>query len=242
MLWLGKDGRFGRYPGIVSTGYGQLKIRVTTHMVDRALRFMDTFIKLLKARNHSVEVEHDRTYAIVEGHKIQICLREKSKVINKILNSYGWTSYEYQPTGILSFFIERYSPKEWKDGKLRLEDQLQDIILKLEAEAQRLTQERIELEKHWQEQREKQRIEREIQERKEKEAAAFKELMEQAQRWQQAKLLREYVEAVQAKAKSNGYESQDLQEWVQWAFKKAFDIDPVDKLLQHKSLNLNHSN
>jgi hypothetical protein len=197
---VGQDGRFGRYPGIVSTGYGQLKITVSPSMVNRALRFMDTLIKLLKTRNQSVEVEYDRTYAVVEGHKIQICLREKSKVINKIPNGYGWTSYEYQPTGILSFFIGRYSPKEWKDGKLRLEEQLQDIILKLESEAQRLTLERIELEKYWQEQREKQRIEREAQERKQKEASAFKELMEQAQRWQQAKFLREYIEVVQQKA------------------------------------------
>jgi hypothetical protein len=227
---VGQDGRFGRYPGIVSTGYGQLKITVSPSMVNRALRFMDTLIKLLKTRNQSVEVEYDRTYAVVEGQKIQICLREKSKVINKIPNSYGWTSYEYQPTGILSFFIGRYSPKEWKNGKLCLEHQLQDIILYLEIEAKRITLEKIEREKYWQEQREKQRLEKEAQERKEKDAAAFKELMEQAQRWQQAKLMREYIEAVQQKEIMNGTISEDVKEWLQWAFRKVDELNPLKDL------------
>lgn len=113
-----------------------------------------------------------------------------------------------------------------EDGKLHLEDQLQDIILKLESEAQRLTLEKIEREKYWQEQREKQRLEREDQEQKEKEAAAFKDLMEQAQRWQQARLLREYIEAVQQKATMNDVLSEDVKEWIEWAFKKVDKLDP----------------
>lgn len=80
-----------------------------------------------------------------------------------------------------------------KDGQAPLEKQLSTIIEKHENKAEQLNIEEAEREKRYQEYLEKQRIEKEIKEREEQEAKAFTNPLDQAQKWQQAKILREYI-------------------------------------------------
>jgi len=57
---------------------------------------------------------------------------------------------------------------------------------------------------------------RQIQERKEQELSAFKALLDDALRWKQSIILREYIEAMKAKQSENpgGNISDD---WIRWA-------------------------
>lgn len=97
----------------------------------------------------------------------------------------------------------------------------------LELEGKRMKEERIAYEiqrKKWEEQ---QRIERELKERQDKEANAFKKLFLQAIRLHQANILRNYIKAVEANAVKNGTVSEELKTWMNWAEKKVSWYDPL---------------
>ncbi|MFT3823928.1 MAG: hypothetical protein QM731_08405 [Chitinophagaceae bacterium] len=53
---------------------------------------------------------------VVSGQSIMISLREKVK-IKKVPNKWGSFDNTYEPEGSLVFKLEKYSTKEWQDGK-----------------------------------------------------------------------------------------------------------------------------
>jgi hypothetical protein len=212
--------------GLINTWGEVLNIRVEPNNVGRALRFMNALIKNLEKRNHKVIVENG-TYVIIENEKIKIGLREKLKR-TAIQGKYSWEQYQYNPTGILIFSIEiSYRNIEWKDGKVPLEKQLAKIIAGLELKAKETKEERLKIEKFWTEQREKDRIKQEIEQQKQKEISAFKELLKDAEQWNQVKNLRNYVDTIEAKAISTNTLSEKLKGWIDWARKKADSYDPL---------------
>jgi len=64
-------------------------------------------------------------------------------------------------------------------------------------------------------------------ERKEKELKDFQDLLHRANRWQQARVLREYIYEVEANAEENGSLSDELNNWIDWARKKADWYNPL---------------
>jgi len=60
-----KNRNHSRHNGILSTRDGYLNIRVSKDNISRALRFMDTLIKLLHKRGHLIENRYDKTYALI---------------------------------------------------------------------------------------------------------------------------------------------------------------------------------
>ena len=121
-----------------------------------------------------------------------------------------WERREYHPTGILAFRLEGIYPKEWKDGKLTLENQLVKILAKLELEGKRKKEERLYFAEQRRKEEETKRIERELKERTEKELKDFKILLAEANRWQQAKILREYINVVEEKGRAENAFTDEL--------------------------------
>ncbi len=74
---------------------------------------------------------------------------------------------------------------------------------------------------------EQQRIQKELQERKDKELADFIDLFNQALRLNQANFIREYVKTVESEALKNGEISDDLKQWLEWANQKIDWYDPL---------------
>lgn len=211
--------------GIIRTRDGYLDIRVSRANVSRALRFFDTFIKLMRARGHEVKIQYDKTCVIIYDVKIEISLKEKLKwVITP--TDYSWVNREYQPTGRLTFRVEDYNQKMWEDGKVTIEDKLPDILGYLELKAKKKLEER----RYYQEQNkireEKERVEREIRDRKEKELRDLKNLIKQANQWQQVQILRAFIKDVEERAKKDETLTEELYNWIQWATEKANWCDP----------------
>lgn len=204
--------------------WDQLSVLVTKANVGRALRFMDTLIKAIRARGHDIEVRNRETNVLIYSEEIQISCREKAKrvVINN--QSYGHT--ELRSTGILSFNIEGFYTREWKDGKLKLEDQLSGILAKLELEGKRKQQETIEREKIWAENDRKRKIIEDIQKAKEKQLEDFKTLIKNSRKHKEVVMIREYISAVEEKAKVSGELTEKLKDWIQWAQLKTDWYDP----------------
>lgn len=130
-------GRHYRHGGLVWTAEGEFDIRVSLKNVIRALRFMDTLIKLLRATGHDFDIDHRFTYVVVKQQKIEIQLKELMTPVyvehQSLYAGGSWTTREYQATGLFALRVGRYSwAKEWKDARLPLEDQLGPILMKIE--------------------------------------------------------------------------------------------------------------
>jgi hypothetical protein len=88
------------YEPLIRPDFSELNIKVAPENVSRALRLMDTFIKLVRARGHNLKVEYGRTTVTVSGVDTEILLRERLKVVK---NPDGNGSRKLQPTGKLVF-------------------------------------------------------------------------------------------------------------------------------------------
>ncbi|MCR6641702.1 MAG: hypothetical protein NVV82_22600 [Sporocytophaga sp.] len=210
---------YGRYYGMISCSWDDaIDIKVSPACSDRALRFMDTLIKVLLARGHKIEIEYKNTYVIVQNEKIKIALKEKAK--KATVKNGSWERNENVPTGKLSFKIDNYSGKEWCDGAQLIENRLSEILAKLELEGKRLKQEHEERQKYWEEQNKKELIRKEFENRKQKELTDFKVLLTNALRWNQTIIMENYINLIEADARLNNSLNDDLKDWIEWARRK----------------------
>jgi hypothetical protein len=210
--------------GMVLSGSGTPRIYVAPVNIGRAIRFMDSLIKALRARGHNIVVEGYHTFALIYEQKLAIRLMEKVRQVKKD-DRYART--EYLPTGILTFRIETFLHGEWQSGSQPLEKQLPRILAKLETEALREKEERRQIDERHREREEKQRLEEEHWKRVKKELSDFKQLIKQAKRLQTVTFLRQYLDVVEGGAKKDGTINDKFQRWIEWARAKADWYDPL---------------
>jgi hypothetical protein len=203
------------YPGMAVTSKGQLDIRVSPAFIGRALRFMDTLIKCVRARGYKYETLNDENYVVIRDVKLRVCFREcttKYQVNNKLYQNFEW-----RPNGIIVFRLDGRPRSEWKDLKTQvLEDQLPKVLAKLELAAKQKEEEQEKAclwQQDWELQR-KEQAERRL--RQTQELRDYKKLVKDARRWQTAQLIRSYI------AGTTGTDPQ----WIDWAHRKADWIDP----------------
>ncbi|MGK6352422.1 hypothetical protein [Parapedobacter sp. DT-150] len=77
---------------------------------------------------------------------------------------------------------------------------------------------------------EKERLEREQEKRRSIELKAFRGLMLESQRWNEAKLIRQYIAEVESKATEKDKANPEFQGWLEWAKKKADWFDPFTEI------------
>ena len=222
------------YTCLITCARDGINIGIAPKNLRRALRFMDTFIKAIRARGHSIKIEYSKTYVEIEGEDIEVCLLEKVKRVATYVKD-GRT--DYQATGNLAFKLGSWNKFEWTDGKKTLEEQLPAIIAKLEFKAKQTIRDQQKHERDREFLIEKERIKQEIHKRKEKELAEFNELLKNSNRWLKSVILRQYIAAVKEKVASDGPVSEEQKVWLAWAGKKADWYDPLieakDKLLHN---------
>ncbi len=214
---------------LIGTNGGNIDIRVNHNNVGRALRFMDTLIKLFKARSYVIGRNYQGTCVIIYGEEINFCLQEKLRT-EETINQHNWRSRQYFPSGILTFRMWhdfRFSQKIWSDGKKKIEDQLAHILAGIELLAKKESEERIRRDEEHKIWLEKQRIEKEIQDRKENELSEFKLLFIRASRLHQANIIRDYIVSVEGKSMQNGELTEENIKWLEWARQKVDWYDPL---------------
>lgn len=181
---------------------------------------MDTLIKALRVRGHKIEVSWRRTNVELFGQtNEQIKLREQT-------SGRGQGRVGRSPTGKLYFCAGIGCSRRWADGKELLEGKVALIIATLELDAQWLIG-------YWEKNRlrekqeeEERSIRRKLQSQKEEELRQFKSLLDRAKRWEDAKLMREYITSIDAKGRQTGKLTQELEAWIIWAKGKADWYDP----------------
>ncbi len=216
---------------------GCFTIRVSRGNIGRAVRFMDTLIKLLRARGHILTTE--TTYSIhIDEVSFDFKLMEKTK---KATQETKWGSVKYESTGQLYFEIKGFGGRIWIDGKVLIEERLAVILAKIESDVNEMLECWRQNAERKRERAEKERIIRQQQQRIEKEKSDFYNLFEQAKRWQRARFMRDYIKAVKDCAIERKELSEDLQNWIDWATNKVDWYDPLvkkeDSLLDNDDVN-----
>jgi|GEM_PF-6205883 len=206
---------------------GTFDLAVGKANLKRSELILDTFIKAVEARGNSFSFDSEGTYLNAYDEKIRIRFWEKSKYIDKP-DRYGYREMEL--SGILSiqyFRINFNVEKEWSDTpNVKLEEKLGRVIGSLEYFAKQENEERLDREKRWAAERIKKAITEDQNKLKESEFFRFKELLEKAQRWEKAQVMRAYVEFIQDTAGKDS-KSHEVFEWSSWAQDKVDWYDPT---------------
>ncbi len=217
----------------VSTSKNVINIEVSKENIHKALCFMDALLKLLKKRNHTVEINGYHTEVIIFNERITIRCREILKRIKvKDPDSrFNWEHSELVPSGIIAFEIgESYWKREWRETSTKyLETKLSNIIASLELNAKKIKEERIESEKRQREYEKQRKIKEEHRKMFVNEVAKFNALKENAKRWNETQQLRVYIQAVETNAIKSQTLTEELKTWIKWANDKTNWYDPIIK-------------
>lgn len=216
-----KERNWRNIPECIHTDWELLSISVQKHNVPRALRIMNTFIRMAEHRGHDVIIENQKTLLIVDGEKFPIRFREKHN--RQIIPDKNWTRTEMIPNDKLSIKFDDLYDKEWIDKRTPLENQLPKILAFFEIRSVEEKEKR----ERWRiarEEAERQReIERKIQAQREWEAKKQDILISQADKWSKAKNLRAFIENIE-KINEN---SSKVNEWIKWAKLQLEELDPL---------------
>ena len=203
----------------------KLPIRVGKSNKERGLRFMDALVKLIKYRGHSFIKKNFEFFVVIDEIEILLDLREATK---RVPPTDRYSTSDYIPTGEFILKTGRYSRiKEWRDGKVKLEELLPNVVAKLEIDAQEEKKQK-EASRLWSLQfDEEQRLKSEIKKRKEDEIAKFNKLLALSEQYNKSQLIRQYVEAEKQKIIKENNLTSEKQEWIDWANDKADWFDPT---------------
>jgi len=204
---------------MAATDEHQLPIRVSEAHIGRALRIMDTLVKCWKRRGYTISIQYREAYVHLREVKDRFSLREISK---KLPKKGEYDRQEYEPTGQFAFRTD-WPGKEWKDGRLPLEDQILSILNYMELDARRL-------ERTWAENAKKREMAEALRRQKElviknqqAELEAFNNLLRDAVRWKQLQVLDAYLAALSASQEH----TPTFIAWLEWAKQKRAAAEPT---------------
>tara|TARA_R110000850_G_scaffold218852_3_gene344467 strand:+ start:69960 stop:71084 length:1125 start_codon:yes stop_codon:yes gene_type:complete len=204
---------------------GVISISVSNSLFSRAIRFMDTFIKLFKKRGHQI-IANRETKIVISGEEYEIRLTEKHKRVKNTSSSYP--EFELIPTGFLCLKLDYvYPDKQWTDTATKpIEEKLTDILAWFEIRAEKDRIERIKRDiqhKIWEEKRKK---EAELKQLQDQEFSKFQSMFDTATRWHKSQYIRNYIKEFEAYAIKTNSLDKEKQEWIKWATEKANWYDP----------------
>lgn len=208
---------------------------------NRALNIMDSFIKLLRHRGHSFRRDINNYGPKIVAYDVEFSwnIREKTK---RILSDKIYETATYIPTGILILQIgESFRAKEWVDGATKLENRLSKVVAKIELDALKELEWREECRLSDIRRAEEDRIRKIFEARKEKEVVKTRKLFTDAKKFDKATMYRNFIKATEQKAITENNLTEELKEWIKWAYDKADWIDPTspkqDELLNDNDID-----
>ena len=231
------------YKGMVQTT-APFDIHVSVANIDRALRILDALVKALQEAGCAIvpwtDYEH-RAYVLVDKEKIQFRItegmrrhrHERSELESK--RSGFAPMYEFRSSGELRFKVTRddsYGAEDsWADCKKgKLEEFVQFIFgafFHISADRKRLRVERERVAKSMAE-----RLQRKLENDQQiaRERAKTDGLQKMSAEWHEARLLRDFIDAVEAKEHAQSVDTIfgiPFEEWLRWAHGVADAMDPL---------------
>lgn len=205
--------------GMVRAGWGELAVRASKSNMNRALRIMDTLVKCWRKRGYEIGLRDKETVIHIREVTMKVGLRELTK---KLPKKGEHDIQHYEATGQLAFKLDAWMNREWRDGKLALEEQVRDIldhmeVTALEVERFRAESEARQLAEAARESAAADSIRNDAEERE-----AFEALLQEAQRWQQFKVLDSYLDELSRQTPR----TPAFQQWLNWARQRRRVFDP----------------
>lgn len=224
-----------------------LEVAVGKDSIDRSMRIMHALLTALTTRGMRVTTDGNAKWATLvywNGETLALRLSEslgerprelttqqrQENERYRFLSPYPKT--EKYPRGLLTITArgndDEYIQKRWSelDGK-RLEERLNPIIAWLYRAVEEIKSRRIEhaeQEKRWAEER---RLREEAERQRWENERRLKAIEDQAAAWRRATAIREYVNAVEKGAESDGRADDALKERLRWARDQADRMDPL---------------
>ena len=249
------NGRQANELGIVNPPKeGCLDITVSKDCLRRALRIMDTILKVLDKRGYPVYLAQGRTktkireIAISFGISEKLVTRKKRPEDHDLKGSYQFGHSrlidERAPSGDLSLTIHEAEDfyiygcqQNWSDGKkARLENRIGSFIegletvalAKIERDKEREEEQRRKIER--QRQLEEERRKRaDLRRRYLEEEGRVTRLISEAENWKRSQTLREYIAEIESRTAAGELTlslEKPLVEWLKWAKDQADRLDP----------------
>lgn len=204
---------------------GFLSVEVTKGNISRMMRFIDSFIKLLRKRGHSVKVSGRATFVTIDEEQFQIKFREKCK--RQKIKDDKWERTDLVPTGRLSVkLMHSYNTIEWFDNGKHIEEQLVRIVASLELRAENEKADKVKWELARAEQRRLQDIEARKKAAKVAEQAKVELLIHHADKWMSAQNLDRFITHIESLQTDEDIPT-EVRDWITWAKGVQESIDPT---------------
>lgn len=250
--------RFLEDGGLLFPKHRRFVMKVTENSCDRALAVLNAMCVMAARRGYEIDLRGKDCEVLIIKHgdaSVSIRILEKSAVSLRRDDSIfykhrGGIKRESKPTGVLKMHVDsRYAAERIfeETSDLPLERQLNKILVyihtqiaraqersRAEAEAAIVREEarRVrEVERALQE-AERQRVAAEAAERhrvEQLELERERSLIDDAGRWRHSDDLRQYIEAVESKARDSG-EQAAIEPWLHWARSVLARLDPISQL------------
>ena len=228
-----------------------IDIEVTRSTLNRALLLVDTLIKELGKQAIAVRIDPqaNKTFLDVEDTPIVLTVTEYVKRTahqetprEKRARERYWhrplgvpsedypviPRFDFHPTGQLTITAGTWPSRNWRDTlKKQVERRLGEVVAGIVSLAAEIRTRQAEMARQEKERREADERYAALKERLENEKASFKELEDDAGKWERASRLRAYTDAVERHALANGGLAPDLISWLAWARAKADWLNPV---------------
>lgn len=223
--------KYKGFEDVILSRSEHLSISVRKQNVPRALRIMDTLIKLFHRRGHKIHLEHWSTILTIKEQKFEIKFREKC---NRVKVREGtWNTTDLVPNNLLSLkYAKPYSSTEWADTNSQsLEKQVVKIVASFELMAEKEIQDQKEREIYWAEQERKEAIMKENQARKNWEDNKSEILMKHLDLWKIYKERKQAFNSLVEELETSS--SIKSQEWKMWAELEIEKTNPLKNGIEH---------
>jgi len=233
------------YSGMVTGSRNDLDVRIGKGSINRALRLMDALLKALESRNMQVIIKSQDQYETQVrclGKTVRINLYEKTKIKLKEEDKYGYVGRDFIPTGEFVLQLERYcyGPKCRDGQRKKLEDCLNDFVIKIYREVFKQKAWEIEREDNQKRELERYRQAEEEKKKEELERQKIQSLEKDASNWQKSKIIKSYIEELKKLYIEKNDEikpESEFGQWVSWANKHIESLNPLGKYQSIESNN-----
>ena len=237
--------------GVRSAPKEVLDLRLTRHTVDRGLRLMDTLLKSLEPRGFTAQVDEEKghTHLVAGSTTLTISIveqvtrtthtptRSEVQARDRYYDSFrvgalaeypNIPQFDWHPTGRLTLTVGSWPLRKWNDTERSLIDsRLSGIVAAIVGLAE--TKRAKEEEEHRRRRTCEEALalyETQVRARNE-EHRQLRALFRDASRLQRANRLREFIIAVEDRARHDDEFTPEKQQWREWAKAKADWLDPL---------------
>lgn len=218
-----------------------LDVYVASVSIDRALSIFSTLINAMNKRGHSLRIDAEKTYFVVNEEEFRVNITERKKQNPNSSNPRD--NYNNIFSGELHFNIF-YHYGYWEKSTCykdttytKLEDKIVAIIACCEIKSEEIKEKRIEDEKERIRREEEDRKREEFKAKQKSELKEFQNLLIMAERLHKANILRNYIYTYEEYLQKMEITDEEMLQKIEWAKGKADWLDPFiskpDKYLDH---------